>query len=389
VTWYIDAIDARGGMAVTSERPNNLDTIGKCAEYPVAFISGPQFEPEFIASRGIGLSLARQGHAQLGLFVDQSELKFESLFAVAEFVRRAYLGGASGDGGDESGVPQLPMPEGDGGEREDRIRNLEMGELSADFDSALDPVSLMHDGAREAYKVSTSLKIGQSQEIHFTFTNPATAPKAADPRIERLVRGVVRIAHELMRRNPPAGEAVSLDGLEATDRLLEFMRVTNLWPRYFTPISTFSGFEHTQTLINFLNRYPKVLEEHWHRSRWLASSDPVTDLARLPVPTDCAVPPGANQSLLQLLSAVTAKPHELITNENAFHVGRSELVLLAAAWLNLGSDTASAYWPEKASKAFLVRLCSRAEQWLAGNFPRLMFPPDVEGLIAGSARLPV
>ncbi len=189
-----------------------------------------------------------------------------------------------------------------------------------------------------------------------------------------------------MKRIPPPGAAGHLDGLEALDRLLEFLRATNLWSHFWrTSPGTPRGFDHARTLTDLLNRYARVLQ---YRSQWLASNDPVRDLARVPVPADCAVPPRANQSLLQLLSAVTAKPHELISNKGDFNEGSGELVLLAAAWLNIGGDTASGYWTEEASKAYIVRLCSRAEQWLASNFPRMMFAPKVEWLIAASVSLP-
>lgn len=118
--WRIDAWDARGGCAFATQRNGDAD-IGDPGDDdygPTVFISPPSFRPEQIANIGIALSARRQGvfDPRVPMNRDLPEASFETADAVADFVRRAYIGSAGNRGGDDGGVigvdggPEAPPP---------------------------------------------------------------------------------------------------------------------------------------------------------------------------------------------------------------------------------------------------------------------------------------
>src|SRR5205807_8737298 len=113
--WYLDALDPRAGFAFVSMRaPDLLSAGGMMNDGPAYFVGPPGFVPEVVGTRAIGFAMARN-RGQMGLFTPEGELSFDSLIAVAEFVRRVYLRGGSGDSPNENGAAAPPpVPEGGG-----------------------------------------------------------------------------------------------------------------------------------------------------------------------------------------------------------------------------------------------------------------------------------
>ena len=114
--WRIDTLDSRGGLGFTSFRPSDLvlnDTQEPTmlVDVPAISIGPPDFRPESVSSRAVGLAAGR-GAFQIGLFIDGEEVAFASLVDVVEFVRRCYLTGTGGDGPDGGGGPVPTSPEG-------------------------------------------------------------------------------------------------------------------------------------------------------------------------------------------------------------------------------------------------------------------------------------
>ena len=95
--WYVDAIDVRGGMAVGTQRNRDLMQDSWNESGPSVFISPPAFALNSCRPERQALPLLRN-FAQTGLFNDGQEVPFDSLAALAEFVRRSYLRGTGGDG---------------------------------------------------------------------------------------------------------------------------------------------------------------------------------------------------------------------------------------------------------------------------------------------------
>ena len=107
--WYIDSLDARGGIAFASLRDAESDyqeDTPKSLQH--AYIAPPYFVPTLGVNRATALGAGRACF-QLGFFAEDTEVAFPSLEALAEFVRRVYLrsnGNADGPGG--SPIPRAP-----------------------------------------------------------------------------------------------------------------------------------------------------------------------------------------------------------------------------------------------------------------------------------------
>lgn len=128
--WHIDAWDPPGGRAFASQRTRNQDLV----EYadrrgPTVYIGPPGFQPELIANVAIAIAACHSGNFNPRLPPVEgdnervpNELAFPTADSVADFVRRAFIGGGRGrsGGGDgpavESDGPQGP-PEGDSDQR--------------------------------------------------------------------------------------------------------------------------------------------------------------------------------------------------------------------------------------------------------------------------------
>jgi hypothetical protein len=148
--WYIDGWDARGGRAFASQRekialtnhfaPNNLP---ECIGTPAIFIGPPGFQPEIITNPSVALSAARAGFFDPRLPIDaEEEIGFPSAQAVAEFVRRAFISGGGGRGGEggtpvaEGGPgepPASPNMEYDGLVRYCQLFNSQINNTSSEF----------------------------------------------------------------------------------------------------------------------------------------------------------------------------------------------------------------------------------------------------------------
>jgi hypothetical protein len=104
--WYIDSWDASAGRAFCSFRLGVEAPLSPHVE--AYFVAPPFFEPEIVASRAPGLAAAR-GTFQLGFFINEREVAFNSLEEIIGLVRRVYSsrGMWPGPGG---GLPPAPRP---------------------------------------------------------------------------------------------------------------------------------------------------------------------------------------------------------------------------------------------------------------------------------------
>ncbi len=104
--WFIDALDGLSGQAFASHRQSGqLATLSDLSG-PAWYVSAPDFAPEPISGRTIGLAATQRGF-QLGLSTDgETEVPFTSLEALVDYVRRLYLSGGGGDG--PAGIDPAP-----------------------------------------------------------------------------------------------------------------------------------------------------------------------------------------------------------------------------------------------------------------------------------------
>ncbi|WP_187429884.1 hypothetical protein ROLI_018130 [Roseobacter fucihabitans] len=110
--FFIDALDGDGGLAFASTRGADLLAPSLSGQSRSWRIAAPDFQPEPVGSRAIGLAAATRSF-QLGFSLDgESEVGFPTLDALVEFVRRLYLSGGGGDGAAGLGPTPPAGPEG-------------------------------------------------------------------------------------------------------------------------------------------------------------------------------------------------------------------------------------------------------------------------------------
>jgi len=132
--WRIDALNARGGVAFTSYRTADLREDAQAnLDVPCYALSAPDFRPEPLTSRALAFAGERRG-LQLGVWDDGTELAFDDLETVVEFVRRVYLT-ASGRGGGGGGgeAPPVPVEVGGGPDRPVSPRGEAAEKIAAEF----------------------------------------------------------------------------------------------------------------------------------------------------------------------------------------------------------------------------------------------------------------
>jgi hypothetical protein len=409
VTWYIDAIDPRGGRAIAVQRLSDLVNGSRLEENAaVAFIGAPLFEPQIIGSRSVGLSMSRLGHSQLGLFVEGEEVPFDSVDAVAEFVRRSYVRGSGGDGGGESGVPPLPAApdRGDDGFDSEGIRGFEGDEKN-------DVVARVMGYFKFYADASIKWELGKSLQPERFSSAGYVALEGDNLGIQRLARGALRALREVVRRCPrSSGSSEYLNWCQTLNRAMYIITTLNLWermrrelrgpphdvgrwllPERAAPVPVPYQWFIDQMVL------PDGNQPYWTWHLYLSSfqffhdsQDPVADLARMPVASKhlAGVPEDA-RNLLSMLSVLTATPADLLNvyahKKPDDNEARAELVLFAAAYLNLGNERPPPGLDDATSAVLLRRLLSRTELWLSANFPRRVFAPVVESVISSCSSL--
>lgn len=408
--WYIDAIDARGGLAVASQRQGDLMSGSMKETGPIAFIAPPSFAPEFVASRSPGFALAR-GQGQLGLFVDGREVPFDSLAAVAEFVRRAYLRGAGGDGPGggapvEGGPTPRPLegPEGEG------LRPMPEGGLEKEVDPVAQLKAMATQFRPQSWEKPLSFERGESRQaegLELSRFEPFEGRTAA----RRIVRGALLLMHELCARRPGAGDwhrTTSLDWYQAAEMVVAMVYRMGLEPwireqfkgeealrRWFFILPDQRPLPHPGGSVSRLifwdtPIYYRWLEDHRWPYFWPArrQSDAFEALGRLTVPAYLRTNDADAPTVQALLSAASAAPAESFLGSSRIEAEeRAEIVLFAAAFLNLREDE-GAPLAEILPEIFLADLAQRALTWLAANLPKRIFAPEVETLIESASTVP-
>jgi hypothetical protein len=347
--WRIDTLDSRGGLAFASFRASDLDVDETLASQepmaledgPAISISPPDFRPESVSSRAIGLAAGR-GAFQFGLFVDGKEVGFASLADIVEFVRRCYLSGAGGDGPDGGGSTVPPRPEG----------------KPPDFPPESDFPSVSREST---YGLLTSLITeikefaDRSAKIAFSPDSPVKTDPVSWDKTRRnislagggtspadgchaLVRGAVTLILEMLRRYPISGvdedllrwhcsaqsigrtlwrlglwpfllshdtsalpshiHAVLkyLETARELDvrKLIEIHRRNEFEPAHLALLSLFGGYWHSgggPATIDIFFRYPVPFLERfisYSLTSFETTTDPVDDLSGWPIPNELA-----------------------------------------------------------------------------------------------------
>jgi hypothetical protein len=220
--WRLEAFDLRAGLAFATFRSEQVET-QEIEDWPCLFFSPPDFAPEPIDNVAAALAATR-GSFDAGLIVADREAAFKTPEEVAEFVRRAYVSSASGDGSDGPGggggpIPPLPddprepfFPKFDPDEKEDtdrpsagRALRHAIQDFVRQMNGSVPPASFFVDWS----------KIRDS-----------------DP-VESLTRGAVHLIAELLGRFPGPSSTNLLRWLEDVRLLGDCISRLGLWELIF------------------------------------------------------------------------------------------------------------------------------------------------------------
>jgi len=431
--WYIDALDARAGLAFASRRLLQ-DVHDPSLDSPCVFIAAPMFRPETVSNRALAFVGTRNSY-QLGLFVQSSEVAFPGLEAVIDFVRRAYLRGGGGDGaaGIGPGVPP-PPPEGEfppgGGE-------------AVGLPERPSVVQALLSDAQSFHSTSNSLHFMAAVEFEtreFEISFPSQGSK--DSAAQILAAGAGEIVLELLRRFPLTGDdEPTLTWFGSAHRLGRAITALGLWQtlsmvpwgptlrrsvddlsnRLQRPMRDKLGFVFdwaahqsgfdlavVQALLlqypmSFFAWYPRAFEELLYRMREFTfpaltnsispATDPIDDLACWPVSKPLAhlagAPVDVKTSVHDLLCLVIGSPDVLYESHPAIADHAAALSIFAAAHIANAPNPVPALGlmgPEFGDTA-LNQITNVAARWLASQFPRYIFPRPIENILRAASRL--
>ncbi|OCJ66285.1 hypothetical protein A6U97_26500 [Agrobacterium tumefaciens] len=211
--WFIDALDARAGLAFASLRSADLQDDQGNIDMLAVHIAAPDFQAETVASRAAAFAASR-GSFQLGVFTGESEVAFENLEDVIEFVRRSYVagGGGDGDGGIGGGVPPVPdLPLEGGGPVESRETDSAiepMFDLVVTFKQAVEKLALDRIVFDEPDGIGSGASAMLVKTIELDYKNRGSS---SDP-VNACASAVVMLVDELFRRcpNSPSTDALAM-----------------------------------------------------------------------------------------------------------------------------------------------------------------------------------
>jgi len=434
--WFIDALDARAGIAFACYRTPDLSLEVPELDRPAVHIAAPHFMVERLSSRTPGFSAARNS-CQLGVFLNGGEVGFETLDDLVEFVRRTYVSGGSGDGPSGIGVrptpPDLP-PDGDGdpGPKSRSPRD----------ESAASVMSMFEAFRRASGEQVLGTYVGDPMEqtprrtVAFLAGSqalPRTGPSIASDPGTLLAMAVSQIADALFRHCPAhhSGEELArwwdsvralgaaarrlglasrmLDGAagDALEKAGGFLvkhhgrllvdGAGEPWVAQADRRSSHFGllvafwllFDLPTTLVHLMSdAAPQVwIGDLWHfdgGGSGFEAGDRYEDLAGWPVPQSIASELGlieANHTLADVLCRALGSPVSIAPFDE-----ETAAILLFGA-VHLDCTRAGASWASSRSMVaseWRIAVAQRARLWMAKQLPQRAFAKEVETII-GSA----
>jgi len=413
--WYIDALDARAGMALATYRETDLNENSVDLGKPAVFIGPPFFQGESVASRAIGFAATR-GSFQLGVFLDGEEIGFETLQGVSEFIRRVYV--SSGGGDTDSGIspaPVVPNPEGGGAE----FRRLPPEEVAIAREMLNFVSSIAEDIASISQRSHASSRKKQvnRRESTYNVTLQDTLKSFSDLD-ELLSYGMAVLIEEMIGRLPfgqnevgawmrtmmTLGQMLSrlglYDALAHTpdfDRLLR--RATDLEDRHRLFNGYVNEFDAALPVMLGLGpytpwhpRFGPMYLVGWHPAP--GNFDPLDALSSFPLPSIAAKHVGLNPdtaNVRDLLSVFLANP-TVLEGESGSQPPESTMLaafVLLASMLIVSSGQASLGPIDATRMSRVLRqdLLKSAVAWMDAQMPSYVFHSDVEKYIRGASQV--
>lgn len=384
MTWYIDSIDARAGLAFASQRaPDLMSGSGLDADLPAAFISPPDFRVVLLPHRALGLSAARRTY-QAGLFLDGQEVAFPYLDDVVEFTRRCFLRGGGGDGEDRTdGGPPAPLPD-PWPLLEGLVRIDENIATRGDADG--DSIERSYREDRKAFEaVVTDTPLGLAQ--HVAWGSARRAAPGAGLRSDVpgrhvdgawcLLRAASHLVEDTLMRVPR--DRLSEEWIASAGSLWAAIARLGLWPLLHldqTQLNALVGAPLSERLSRLF--FGQDLEGFYVDAVSWEAAETIGVPASIARAVKIDKPELA--SLHDFLAAFLAHP---VADDRALH-----LALFAAGCIVAGPEFGRLAWPfdahlgwRVALKVRIDRIADAAKQWLDAQLPRRAFSSEVERMI--------
>lgn len=370
-SFFIDALDGRGGVAFASLRGADLTAEKLTTDAPSWHLTAPDFEPVPLGNRATGLAATARMGFQVGLSMDGNvEVAFPTLETLGDYVRRLYLSGGGGDGAGGIG-PDWPEGDPDGGGEALRSEDQEHSH------------SERHD-IRGYFKALAQKFTETSGNLENSPARPETAQRLSTDTgspdegvslseesgglLDFASFSVTQAAQDLEPRlfRTPETQAEVLGALQEMLSVLLQLEISS--SRQFDLLMRTSGFDLG------------VLEWPWHypyRSP-LALQDPMDTLAALPVPRQ-ACDEGPNnrvrewRSLMDLFFDCLGHPPLFVSAAHPKH--RIALFWLAAVILLIGTHS---HPIQPAARDVFYR---EVLDWVMRQMPTYAFTPDLEETI--------
>lgn len=353
--WRFDALDARAGMAFASRVDSTVD-----GDDIVVFFRPPGFEPQPVGRSSLALGATR-GSFQGGLLIEGQEALFPSLAAIGEFVRRVYVGGASGDGGpgptggDEP--PPIIPPDEPGGEPE----NNDSTETTSESESLVNGLHLFRVEVK-------SCRPGEARAL--AWTQPPAA-RSTGSGGDLLFRGAMRISRRVLlqwqsQRGFPLDEWLLHLGAAIWRMGLNPEEISYRMERSTTPWMAGISEEAHHTFASRVWRQPWWVLHH--------RMDPLEILDQLPSPS----PLTESEGLLSWLCRFLAAPEDGLRGLSPQQA--IDYATFAAAVITYRQDVPPA-WPDANSRTTRERCENAALMWLREHLPRMAYAATFEAAL--------
>lgn len=388
-TWRLEAHDLRGGLSFATYRDAEGFDKGP-ADAPAYFIAAPSFAPEPVAGATVALAATRGGFAH-GLFLRGEggglvEASFMSLSAVAEFVRRAYVASAGGDGpeGNEPPSPPLPEPPKEPPKESQGVREDSREEPHPHDDVHLDRTALLRRLDEQKEQIIKA-RPGESIKVDVRGLG-----RIASSTI--LAMGCLHVLRELLRRRPPDDDPQVTPWLEQLQRLGLCAELLGLWP----VLNDRPIWPQWSDLLRALRSY-----EWWDPGPAFFLTRGCFDgfdlIGSLPLP-QVAMPllPDMDRptaTLRHLLVCFVASPHALLDLDTEARERVLDLICFAAACVVAPARLRRTQWngwphrPRTMSPveaAQMAQLVADAMAWLEEHLPARVYERQLEERISAS-----
>ncbi|HEY9132811.1 MAG TPA: hypothetical protein VIM98_13745 [Dyella sp.] len=403
--WRLETFDLRAGLAFATYRPaqreSNLES-PDLAKWPCLFFSPPAFEAQPVGNVALALAASRQAF-DAPLLDGKVEAGFASPEEVSDFVRRAYVASATGDGFDGPSGPDVPPPP----RRPDQP-------LESDFRDSEDwetdeasGFNLSNDLKKFGEKAlkGKSAADGDSQAFEFSWSPTPSGVTC----YQAMRRGARHLLIELLERRPdPQNEAALVRWAHDLRRLGWFISRCGLLEALFVDVR-----DSRQGRLQQAVR--QAVRKRFHEDRngdlriaidyllggcgrfWEGIAPDVVDsLAQWPAP-DCTQGLGPTKnagrcSALALLAALTSSPAALSVLGRRGKLVAVDVAVFASACINCRDDIGSMHEPwllfrDVRAEAFAEDVGVRALTWLLGQLPKRGFSFELEQLISDARNI--